>query len=54
MVVVNHELSCCKKKIIKNKLVSTRSGEFTIFMDKMVISGKVVRSGLSLKRRKLG
>ena len=27
---VNHGLSCCNKKIIKNNLVSTRSGEFTI------------------------
>ena len=27
---VNHGLSCCNKKIIKNNLVATRSGEFTI------------------------
>jgi hypothetical protein len=31
-------LSCCNKKIIKNKLVATRSGEFTIY-------GKVLASG---------
>jgi hypothetical protein len=27
---VNHGLSCCIKKIIKNNLVTTRSGEFNI------------------------
>jgi hypothetical protein len=28
--VVSHGLSGCNKKTIKNKLVATRSGEFTI------------------------
>ena len=28
---VNRDLICCNKKIIKNKLVATRSGEFTIY-----------------------
>jgi hypothetical protein len=28
--MVSHGLSGCNKKIIKNKLVATRSGEFTI------------------------
>jgi hypothetical protein len=27
---VNHELSCCKKKKIKNRVVANRSGEITI------------------------
>ena len=27
---VSHGLSCCNKKIFKNKVVATRSGEFTI------------------------
>jgi hypothetical protein len=34
-----HGLSCCNKKIIKNQLVATRSGEFTI-CGKVVVSGK--------------
>jgi hypothetical protein len=29
---VTHGLSCYNKKIIKNNLVATRSGKFTIFI----------------------
>jgi hypothetical protein len=36
------------RKKIKNKLLATRSGEFTI-CGKVVVSRQVVRSGLSLK-----
>jgi hypothetical protein len=46
--VVSHGLSGCNKKTIKNKLVATRSGEFTI-CGKVVVSGQVVRSGLAPK-----
>jgi hypothetical protein len=46
--VVIHGSSGCNKKIIKNKLVATRSGEFTI-SGKVVISGQVVRNPLALK-----
>ena len=46
--MVSHGLSGCNKKTIKNKLVATRCGEFTI-CGKVVVSGQVVRSGLAPK-----
>jgi hypothetical protein len=46
--VVSHGLSSCNKKIIKNKLVGNRSGDFTIF-ENVVVSGKVVGIELAPK-----
>ena len=37
---VNHGLSCCNKKIIENKLVATKSGDFTICGKVVNLSGK--------------
>jgi hypothetical protein len=45
---VNHGLGCCKKKTIKNKLVQLEVVS-SLFVDKFVVSGQLVRSGLALK-----
>jgi hypothetical protein len=45
---VNHGLICCNKKIFKINYLQLEV-ESLLFVDKVVISGKLVRSELSLK-----